>query len=96
VAGRVLLVGDAAGYVDALTGEGLSIGFSCAQAAVQRICDGELRRYEGDYARITRRYRLMTSSLLWATQFRPVRERIVPTARRFPRVFEFAVRQLGT
>jgi flavin-dependent dehydrogenase len=96
VAGRVLLVGDAAGYVDALTGEGLSIGFSCAQAAVQRICSGEVARYEGDYARITRRYRLMTSSLLWATRYRPVRERIVPTAQRLPRVFEFVVRQLGT
>jgi hypothetical protein len=38
----------------------------------------------------------MTSSLLWATRYRPVRERIVPTAQRLPRVFEFVVRQLGT
>jgi flavin-dependent dehydrogenase len=96
VAGRVLLVGDAAGYVDALTGEGLSIGFSCARAAVDRICDGDLPRYERDYARITRRYRLITSTLLWATQYRPVRSRIVPTAERLPRVFQAAVRQLGT
>ncbi|MEZ5312440.1 MAG: FAD-dependent monooxygenase [Thermoanaerobaculia bacterium] len=29
--GRVALVGDAAGYVDALTGEGLSLGFECAE-----------------------------------------------------------------
>ena len=32
--GRVLLVGDAAGYVDALTGEGLAMGFRCADAAL--------------------------------------------------------------
>ena len=38
VAGRVLLVGDAAGYVDALTGEGLGIAFGGAELA------GGLRR----------------------------------------------------
>ena len=34
VAGRVLLVGDAAGYVDALTGEGVALGLAQARAAV--------------------------------------------------------------
>ena len=34
VAGRVLLVGDAAGYVDALTGEGIALGLAQARAAV--------------------------------------------------------------
>ncbi len=33
VAGRVLLVGDAAGYVDALTGEGLGLAFAAAAVA---------------------------------------------------------------
>ena len=33
-AGRVLLVGDAAGYVDALTGEGLGIAFGAAELLV--------------------------------------------------------------
>ncbi len=32
VAGRVLLVGDAAGYIDALTGEGLALSFAAAAA----------------------------------------------------------------
>ena len=32
VAGRVLLVGDAAGYVDALTGEGIAVSLACARA----------------------------------------------------------------
>src|SRR5207302_223360 len=31
VSGRVLLLGDAAGYVDALTGEGLSLAFAQAR-----------------------------------------------------------------
>src|SRR6185437_3469572 len=34
VAGRALLVGDASGYVDALTGEGISLGLAHARAAV--------------------------------------------------------------
>jgi flavin-dependent dehydrogenase len=95
VHGRVLLVGDSAGYVDALTGEGLSLAFGCAQAAVARIAAGDLAAYERDYARITRRYRWITSALLWATQYSPVRERVVPIARRAPGVFDLAVRQLA-
>ena len=35
--GRVLLVGDAAGYVDALTGEGIALGLAQARAAVEAI-----------------------------------------------------------
>ena len=34
MAGRVLLAGDASGYVDALTGEGISLGMAHARAAV--------------------------------------------------------------
>ncbi len=34
--GRIALVGDAAGYVDALTGEGLSLGFESALALARR------------------------------------------------------------
>ncbi|OCB32383.1 monooxygenase, partial [Mycobacterium malmoense] len=39
VAGRVLLVGDAAGYEDALTGEGISLAVKQAAAAVAAITD---------------------------------------------------------
>ena len=40
MSGRVLLVGDAAGYVDALTGEGLAIGMAQAAAAVDAVSIG--------------------------------------------------------
>src|SRR5699024_2593374 len=40
VAGRVRLVGDASGYVDALTGEGLRVGLAQARAAVATLRDG--------------------------------------------------------
>lgn len=93
--GRVLLVGDAAGYLDALTGEGLAIAFACAQAAVARMATDSVARYDCDYLDISRRYRLLTRSLLWAARRPALRPRIVPTAARLPGVFSAAVDQLA-
>ena len=42
--GRIALVGDAAGYVDALTGEGLSLGFESALALADALAAGDLAR----------------------------------------------------
>ena len=46
VAGRVLLVGDAAGYVDALTGEGIALGLAQARAAVAAVRAATPQGYE--------------------------------------------------
>ena len=40
--GRVALVGDAAGYVDAITGQGLSLAFRSAQALIAALVAGAL------------------------------------------------------
>ncbi|HEX2402299.1 MAG TPA: NAD(P)/FAD-dependent oxidoreductase, partial [Mycobacterium sp.] len=45
-AGRVLLVGDAAGYVDALTGEGLGIAFGAAQLLVESVVGDRPQDYD--------------------------------------------------
>jgi flavin-dependent dehydrogenase len=95
VHGRVLLVGDAAGYVDALTGEGIALGLAQAQAAVAAVVAGDPARYERDWRRLTRRHDLMTSGLLRATRHRVLRERIVPAAAALPRVFGLAVNALA-
>lgn len=95
VAGRVLLVGDAAGYVDALTGEGLSIGFSCAATLVARIVAGNPHEYPRDHAALTRRYRWLTTALVAAAQRPRLRRHIVPTAHRAPALFSAAVNQLA-
>jgi flavin-dependent dehydrogenase len=95
VAGRVLLVGDAAGYVDALTGEGLALAFAQARAAVAAITDGVPQRYERDWARLTRRYRWLTGALLGATRHRPVRRALVPAAWLLPPLFDGAVNGLA-
>ncbi len=85
--GRALLVGDAAGYVDALTGEGLRVGFAEADAAVDAMLRDDLPGYEAEWARITRSYRRLTSGLLWVSSQPVLRPWIVPTARRLPTVF---------
>ncbi len=94
-AGRALLVGDAAGYVDALTGEGLRVGFAEAEAAVHAVLTDEPERYEDEWRRITRSYRLLTGGLLWASSRRHLRPMIVPAARAMPRVFNRIVDSLA-
>jgi flavin-dependent dehydrogenase len=82
--GNIRLVGDASGYVDALTGEGLRVGFAQASAAIGHIDDPV--GYERAWAHVTRDYWLLTTGLIaWATS--PARGAIVPVARRAPAVF---------
>jgi flavin-dependent dehydrogenase len=96
VAGRVLLAGDAAGYVDALTGEGIASGLAQARAAVAAIAAGDAASYERTWRRLTWRHDLLTHALLTATRSGAVRRRLVPAAAALPRVFEAAVNQLAT
>lgn len=95
VAGRVLLVGDAAGYVDALTGEGVSLAVAQARSAVAALAADDPARYERDWRRVTRRYRMLTGALLGATRLPSVRQRLVPAAERLPGVFDAAVDALA-
>ncbi len=94
VAGRVLLVGDASGYVDALTGEGLSVGFAQARSAVEAVCDASAQRYERHWREITNPSTLTAAALVTATRRAPVRRALVPLARQVPSVFEAAVNAL--
>lgn len=95
VAGRVLLVGDAAGYVDALTGEGIAVSLACAPALVQCLVSGRPEAYEREWAAASRRYRVLTESLLWARRQPPLAASIVPAAALLPRLFAGAVGQLA-
>ncbi len=95
VSGRVLLVGDAAGYVDALTGEGIAVSLACAQELVECVVAEDPAAYERRWSAASRRYRSITSSLLWARRQHALSARIVPLAARLPRVFDLAVQQLA-
>ena len=95
VAGRALLVGDAAGYVDALTGEGITLGLAQAQAAVGAIAAGRPSSYEGACRRLGWRHHLLTPGLLTTTRHPALRSRVVPAAAAAPWLFGAAVNQLA-
>ncbi|CQD13483.1 oxidoreductase [Mycobacterium europaeum] len=95
VAGRVLLVGDAAGYEDALTGEGISLAVKQAAAAVAAIVDEAPESYEPAWQRITRSYRLLTRGLVLASTPPAARRAIVPVCTLLPGAFQRGVNVLA-
>ncbi|WP_345696295.1 NAD(P)/FAD-dependent oxidoreductase [Kitasatospora terrestris] len=95
VAGRVLLVGDAAGYVDALTGEGVAMAVASAEALVRCVVAGRPEAYEQAWRRVSRDYRLLTESLLWARRRPLLADRIVPAAAALPALFRAGVNLLA-
>ena len=94
VSGRVLLVGDASGYVDAITGEGLRLGFDQARAAVACVVDGRPADYARAWREVTRDFRVLTAGLVGAASS-PLRRRIVPTARALPWLYGSIVERLA-
>ena len=68
--GNVALVGDAAGYFDAITGEGLAVALHESAALVAAILAGDLGRYAAAHRRINRLPNLMTGLVL-AMERRP-------------------------
>ncbi|MFC4590020.1 NAD(P)/FAD-dependent oxidoreductase [Sphaerisporangium corydalis] len=95
VAGRVLLVGDAAGYMDALTGEGVSLGLLSARALVGCLRAGRPEAYEGAWRRLSFRHRLLTGALLAARRHPAPARLIVPAAHHLPALFTTTVNALS-
>jgi len=90
--GRVLLIGDASGYVDAITGEGLRLGFEQAAVAVAAVLGGP--SYDRQWRRVTRDFRVLTSGLVRAAMS-PFRGAIVPTAAALPSLYGSVVERLS-
>jgi menaquinone-9 beta-reductase len=70
---NVVLVGDASGSVDAITGEGLCLSFRQAQVLAQCLALGDLKRYQRAHAALARRPAMMARLLLaldWKLSFR--------------------------
>ena len=76
-AGRLALVGDASGYVDAITGEGIAIAFECARALAGSLKEGGLASYERAHRRAMRRYRGTTEVVLALSAFPRLRRVVV-------------------
>jgi flavin-dependent dehydrogenase len=94
-AGRVLLAGDASGYTDALTGEGIGAALAQAGALAACLAAGRPEDYERAWRRATRKSRLLTSGLLWSRQRPLLAPRIVPAAQHLPRVFTAIVNEVA-
>ena len=91
VYGRVLLVGDASGYLDALTGEGIGVGLAQADALANCLAADRPEEYERAWRRVSGPAWRFTSSLLWSRNQPLLGPRIVPAARYVPWLFSTAV-----
>jgi len=85
--GSLALLGDAAGYLDALTGEGLSVAFHEAFALVEAIEAGNLRPYGQAVRRLRRLPDLLTRLLLLVERHPWLRRRMIRTFAEDPRLF---------
>jgi flavin-dependent dehydrogenase len=79
VSGNLAMVGDAAGYLDAITGEGLALAFHQAEAVVGAMLDDRLARYISAHRRIVR-YPTAVTRLLLEIERRPRLRRRVMTS----------------
>ena len=73
--GRVALVGDASGSVDAITGEGLCLLFQQSVALAAALEADSLDRYQAEHRRIGRRPEFMAGLMLMLDQRRRLRHR---------------------
>ena len=96
VADRLVLLGDAAGYVDAITGEGLSLAFGCAadlaallpEALAQGAGAAALGPYEAAWRRRFRPYAAWTRLLLALARRGGLRRSVLALAAATPAPFE--------
>ncbi len=92
---RVVLVGDAAGFVDSISGDGLSIAFNSAlilgrhlPEILQRGATREsLQAYEREARRAYRGYWFVTSGLLMIARHPRARRTIINSLMRYPGAF---------
>ncbi len=95
-AGRVALVGDASGYVDAITGEGLSLAFSAADALADVVASGApLAEYDRRCRALQRNPTLVTELVLRLTRHPDGRRRLVESLAANPAAFDRAVAVLA-
>jgi flavin-dependent dehydrogenase len=96
VADRLVLIGDAGGYIDAITGEGLSIALRCAlvlgrvaPAALERGARAEdLADYQREFSRLFLRYALFTRAVLALARHPLARRRTVRALAAYPPLFD--------
>jgi flavin-dependent dehydrogenase len=88
VSGNLALVGDAAGYLDAITGEGLAVAFAQAEALAAAMRDGALGRYRREHGRMVRRPELITRLALRLSSRPALRRRALRSLAAEPALFD--------
>jgi flavin-dependent dehydrogenase len=86
--GNITLIGDASGSVDAITGEGLALGFRQAVALAPALKANNLAAYQQAHRRIQRLPNLMSRSLLMMDRSPRVRDRALDVFQRNPWLFK--------
>ena len=85
--GRVALVGDASGSVDAITGEGLRLGFEQGMALAQALANNDLRAYGAAHRRLARRPAFMAALMLTLDHSAWLRRRVLSALSSEPQIF---------
>jgi flavin-dependent dehydrogenase len=85
--GRTVLVGDASGGVDAITGEGICLGFREAALLGDCLASGDLARYQQGHRMLLRRPALMARLMLFMARHSRLRQRMMQVFQSSPRSF---------
>lgn len=86
--GNVVLVGDASGSVDAITAEGLALGFRQAEALAKALAAGDLAQYEQEHRRLFLRPRFMAQLLLFLGRQPALRKHTFQVLEAAPNIFD--------
>jgi flavin-dependent dehydrogenase len=87
VRGNIALIGDASGSVDAITAEGLCLGFHQALALADAMEAGNLAQYESAHRRLGIRPRFMGGLMLTMGHSERLRKRALPALASHPELF---------
>lgn len=85
--GRTVLVGDASGGVDAITGEGLCLAFRQAALLGECLASGDLVRYQKGHRRLIRRPAFMARLMLFMAKHPHLRWRTMQVFQSSPQSF---------
>ncbi len=86
--GNTVLIGDASGSVDAITGEGISLAFRQALALADALAAGDLAAYQTAHRRMRRRPACMARLMLMLDRFPRLRPRVLRAFAAEPAIFE--------
>jgi flavin-dependent dehydrogenase len=87
VRGTVALIGDASGSVDAISGEGMALGFRQAQGLAGAICNDNLAPYAAGHAEILRLPQTLARLILLMDRWPSLRRKAMNVFARDPHLF---------